>query len=282
MSLIPKEIVEEIESRLAEDPLANDEDIEIEKEAYLALQKFDFGAAEPHRSNILNSMPDWCKAWDSRLEYVSDEVAAFIAIQEFDFGAAEHQRDKILANAMELEFNESWEDRLRYIRAEAKACQEIIGLSADELAPDTLERLKMEAAEDDGVYDFESELGFLRSKIDQLRNIRRTRAKVEPIRELLERMEKIIGSECYNGHIQNYGPGGVWEGEGRSFRYPVRFVRHDEREGFAHRKSLEAEELVTGYYKFGANELSIYRALVHVVDMLEAEYGLKIDRTTRP
>jgi hypothetical protein len=32
---------------------------------------------------------------------------------------------------------------------------------------------------------------------------------------------------------------------------------------------------VTGYYKFGANELSIYRALVKILDMLEAEFGFE-------
>ena len=41
---------------------------------------------------------------------------------------------------------------------------------------------------------------------------------------------------------------------------------------------LQPEVLITGHYKFGANELSIYRALVRIVDMLEADYGLKIAR----
>ena len=35
--------------------------------------------------------------------------------------------------------------------------------------------------------------------------------KIEPIKELLIKMESIIGNECYNQSIQNYGPGGIWE-----------------------------------------------------------------------
>ena len=80
-----------------------------------------------------------------------------------------------------------------------------------------------------------------------------------PIRDLLVRMEEIIGQECYNGNIQNYSSWGEWEGEGRSFRYPVTFIRNGEEEKRRARTTgLEHEELVTGYYKFGANELSIF------------------------
>lgn len=38
------------------------------------------------------------------------------------------------------------------------------------------------------------------------------KAKIGPMSDLLIKMEQIIGNECYNGNIQNYGPGGVWEG----------------------------------------------------------------------
>ena len=40
-------------------------------------------------------------------------------------------------------------------------------------------------------------------------------------KNLLLTLETIIGSQCYNGNIQNYGPYGVWEGEGRGYRYPA-------------------------------------------------------------
>lgn len=49
--------------------------------------------------------------------------------------------------------------------------------------------------------------------------------------------------------------------------------------GARHRfDDLQPEELVTGHYRFGANELSIYRALAKIIDMLEADYGLKVPR----
>ena len=34
-------------------------------------------------------------------------------------------------------------------------------------------------------------------------------------------------------------------------------------------RDLQPEALITGHYKFGANELSIYRALVRIVDVHE-------------
>jgi hypothetical protein len=48
----------------------------------------------------------------------------------------------------------------------------------------------------------------------------------EKRKRLLIELEEIIGHEFYNAKIQNWGPGGVFEGEGRELRYPVTF--HDE------------------------------------------------------
>lgn len=63
------------------------------------------------------------------------------------------------------------------------------------------------------------------------------------------------------------------------FRYPVTVLRSGETEKRGSRfDDWQPEELVTWHYKFGANELSIYRALAKVIDMLEAEYGLKVSR----
>ncbi len=39
--------------------------------------------------------------------------------------------------------------------------------------------------------------------------------------KLLAELEQIVGNNCYNGSIQNYGPYGVYEGAGRYFRYPL-------------------------------------------------------------
>uniref|UniRef100_UPI00300AA0C9 hypothetical protein n=1 Tax=Roseovarius sp. CH_XMU1461 TaxID=3107777 RepID=UPI00300AA0C9 len=38
---------------------------------------------------------------------------------------------------------------------------------------------------------------------------------------LLAQLEQIVGSHCYNGKIQNWGPNGVQYRDGREFRYPL-------------------------------------------------------------
>jgi hypothetical protein len=42
------------------------------------------------------------------------------------------------------------------------------------------------------------------------------------------------------------------------------------------------EELITGYYKVGTNELSIVRAMIDIVRLIECEYGVDLsDRNRR-
>jgi hypothetical protein len=95
-------------------------------------------------------------------------------------------------------------------------------------------------------------------------------------RRLLIRLESIIGNECYNANIQNWGPSGVFEGEGREFRYPVTFRDQEGRK--TKKRSVEVDlpeqTLLGGYYAFGANELHIMTALNKAPDYLEEEHGL--------
>lgn len=94
-------------------------------------------------------------------------------------------------------------------------------------------------------------------------------------KNLLIKMESIIGNECYNSNIQNWGPHGVFEGSGREFRYPVTF-RNEEGEKIKRRKvdaEISSNMLHGGYYAFGANELHIMAGLSRILDFLEAEYG---------
>jgi hypothetical protein len=99
----------------------------------------------------------------------------------------------------------------------------------------------------------------------------------ERTRLLLE-LEGIVGNECYNANIQNWGPNGVFEGEGREFRYPITFI--DPRGNGIKRRhtdtSLPAETAITGYYAFGANQLQIIRALDKVLAYLERHKNLKL------
>ena len=99
----------------------------------------------------------------------------------------------------------------------------------------------------------------------------------EDRKRLLLVLEDIIGNECYNAKIQNWGPHGVFEGEGREFRYPVTFI--DGQGNKIKRKKADAniptDVAVTGYYAFGANQLQIIRALDKVITYLEKHHGLK-------
>ena len=159
----------------------------------------------------------------------------------------------------------------------AQSTLRIATLAPEDVPADVVaEHKRKAAAEHDW---FSSQLEDVEQAIEGYRYVQRTRAKIGPIRDILVRMEAIIGSECYNANIQNYSAWGVWEGEGRSFRYPVTYIRNGQEEKRKARvDDLEPEALITGHYKFGANELSIHRALVRIVDMLEADYGLKIPR----
>lgn len=108
---------------------------------------------------------------------------------------------------------------------------------------------------------------------------------------LLHELEHTIGSECYNGNIQNFGPGGVWEGEGRSFRYPVTFTnkkgmkekyrgklpRTESTSGEIAQCVLGEERYQSAYYAFGANNLHILRALDLCLKSMEQRFGINFD-----
>jgi len=97
-------------------------------------------------------------------------------------------------------------------------------------------------------------------------------------KSLLVGLEGIIGNQCYNANIQNWGPGGVFEGEGREFRYPLTF-RDSEGNKIKRRHvdlKSDGDGVMHGYYAFGANELHIMAGLDRVLDYLEREHGLKL------
>ena len=96
--------------------------------------------------------------------------------------------------------------------------------------------------------------------------------------KLLADLENIVGNNCYNGNIQNWGPGGIYEGEGRYFRYPLT-VRDEDGSIRKRRHSnhdLTPEQIATGYYAFGANRLHITRAIEEVLQYLERNHELKL------
>lgn len=101
----------------------------------------------------------------------------------------------------------------------------------------------------------------------------------EERKSLLIKMEKIIGSSCFNGNIQNWGPNGQWRGEGRAFRYPLRLNNLGSKRVVD--SDISMEILLTGRYAFGANQLHIMRALDEIIDLLQNSYGLKVDETKK-
>ncbi len=100
----------------------------------------------------------------------------------------------------------------------------------------------------------------------------------EKRKRLLLKLEGLVGREFYNANIQNWGPGGVWEGEGRDFRFPITFVNAKGETKKMKQPNLELpiEVVKTGYYKLGANELHIIRALDEVLSYLEKDYDLNL------
>jgi hypothetical protein len=94
-------------------------------------------------------------------------------------------------------------------------------------------------------------------------------------------MESILGNECYNANIQNYGPGGVRKAEGRSFRYPVILraadgTRTKTKDTFI--PSTATDDMVrSGYYTFGANQLDVMAGMEKILQYLEKHHGLVVD-----
>jgi len=99
----------------------------------------------------------------------------------------------------------------------------------------------------------------------------------EQKKQILSKMESIIGHNCYNGNTQNWGPYGEWLGEGRFIRYPITFLDDSKQKckRFQFDAGMNMKKIRTGYYNFGANNLMIIQALEKIIDMLETEYKLK-------
>jgi|SRR6218665_348955 len=164
--------------------------------------------------------------------------------------------------------------------SECEAFVELSNLSPDDVPADMLAGMKQKAAAEHDEYAYSMQLYEVQQAIKDHRYVQQTRAKIAPIRGMLARMESIISSACYNPNTRNYDHRGERENDGRSYRYPVTYInggQEDQRKDQA--DDLPPEVLITGHYKVGANRLGIYRALVDIIYMLEADHGLKIPRT---
>jgi hypothetical protein len=222
---------------------------------------------------------NWGDDSDMRKYFVDSESTAYIKLQNYDFGAAISVKKEIIDTVLQL--NERWEDRLSVIDREIRAYQELQTMRLDGVPNERIQQMK-EAAALDHPGAYADQRDYVVKHANDYLYVQNVRAKVGPSTPLLLKMERIIGNECYNGNIQNYGAGGVWEGEGRAFRYPVTFVRDGkDSKSPTVPSDIAPEVLMTGHYKFGANELCIFRALVKVIEMIEADYCVSLAGSVR-
>ncbi|WP_345974776.1 hypothetical protein [Sulfurimonas sp. HSL3-7] len=100
--------------------------------------------------------------------------------------------------------------------------------------------------------------------------------KIDKLKQLFILLESTIGGQCYNGHIQNYGSWGQWLDEGREFKYPFYYYKNNEKQPKTHylNNSMNANELYSAYYPFGANQLHISKAILKTIELIEKRYGL--------
>ena len=205
---------------------------------------------------------------------VSEEKEGYAKLQTIDFGEFAHLKDEFIESARASV--DDWSEVSDLVESELDAYRGLFNFSVEGLAPEFIEEWKAEASRENEGY-YAGQLEFLQGKARKHASIIATREQIDPIKKLLIELEEIVGNECYNGNIQNYGSWGELESEGRKFRYPVKFYTGSgESKKWSVPPDIPSEELITGYYAFGANELNIYRALYKIVSHLQGEYGLKV------
>ena len=210
---------------------------------------------------------------------VDAETTAYRALEDLDYGEAADHKPAILTEAKE--YHTTWEEIYGFVSEEVEAFKALAALAPDDVPSDFIAEHKREAAAE---HDwFAMQLETVEQAIEGYRYVQRTRAKVGPIRDILVRMEAIIGSECFNANIQTTAPGASGRAKD-AHSDTLSPTSATARRRSASRASMisRPEALITGHYKFGANELSIHRALVRIVDMLKTDYGLTISAPEDP
>lgn len=223
---------------------------------------------------VARAKSEWPDDREMQKFCISEEKEGYAKLQAIDFGEFAHLRDEFIESAR-ASFD-AWNDVFDSVGSELDAYRELLNFSVEGLAPEIIEEWKAQARRENEGY-YAGQLEFLQGKARKHASIIATREQIDPIKKLLIELEEIVGNECYNGNIQNYGSWGELESEGRQFRYPVKFYTGSgESKKWTVPPSIPSEELITGYYAFGANELNIYRALYKIVSHLREEYGLKV------
>lgn len=217
---------------------------------------------------------------EERLNAFRKEINYFKKFKLIDFIGFENLKDEL----MDEYCDKKYEDRYFYAINEIKAYNKILKIRDTEdvdIPKEFIEKFITRAYERHGDEYFEYQLEYIENEIRSYKNRIKIKLEVEPYRKLLVELESIIGNEAYNGYIQNYESWGILESTGREFRYPVSFVMYDgelKKDKYNFAPHYDGGILMTGHYRFGANDLFIYKALLKVVKHLEKKYGLKIDK----
>ncbi len=205
---------------------------------------------------------------------ITEEKEGYARLQSIDFGDFADLKAEFIEAARET--FDAWDAVCDSVESEITAYRKLLAFSGEGISQEVIDEWKTQARiKHEGYYA--GQLEILENKVRKHASILATRQQIDPIKNLLIELEKIIGNECYNGNIQNYGGWGELESVGRGFRYPVKFYTDSgEIKKRIVSPDIPSEELITGYYAFGANELNIYRALFKVVSHLRDKYGLKV------
>ena len=193
-----------------------------------------------------------------------------------EHGVPENIMAEIRKAANEL-YDETSDDYEIMIEEETEAYLELQTFEASGVEAEIVQEIR-KAAEEKYPKGYFEQLEYVRKTAYGYKYVQEARKRIDPIKQLLISMERIIGGECCNANIQNYGPYGEYVGEGRSFSYPVTFSKKKaDDKVWTVSSDIEAEVLMTGRYKFGANQPNIFRGLERVLDFLQKEHGLCLD-----
>jgi hypothetical protein len=153
-----------------------------------------------------------------------------------------------------------------------------MSFSDSELPEQLIKEFVEKAVEDNPDY-YEGQENDIKSQVSKYKQRKKLNEEVGPLKNLLIELESIVGNECSN----EYSRWGSWNYSGSSFRYPLTIIKdndnpseYDDYKVRTVSSNTPIEELITGHYKFGANHLDIYKALVKVVNHLQDNYGFEI------
>lgn len=100
--------------------------------------------------------------------------------------------------------------------------------------------------------------------------------------DLVTEIEYMIGKECFN-------PKSTWQqgnvlNQGKQFRYPVHYTHPTLGEDWSTNYQvgcINAEDIESMCYHFGANHLYIGAGILNVLQMMEDRYGLDFNELER-